>query len=264
MSRSYQDPLLQKIADAARADVDPDFDFASPGPIPWRSTATAVTQTRVALITTASLHLEGDRPFRTLEELQGDTSYRIIPQDAPTHALDLAAPYVDRRYIPTDPEVALPRRALANLHRQGKAGPPAPRHASFSAGIIHPLPGLADSAASLSAIFREDAVGAVILFPTCPMCVQTTCVLARELESRGFVTVAITLVPELTRIVGAPRSIALRFPFGAPCGDPGHGALHRAVLLEALDLIASASEPGTLRESRLSWRRPPPTAPPAR
>ena len=70
-------------------------------------------------------------------------------------------------------------------------------------------------------------------------------------------TVSLTLIPELTRIVGAPRTLSVRFPFGAPAGDPGNAPMHRAVLLEALRLLLEAREPGTLRESILAWRRSP-------
>lgn len=258
MIRPLEDSTLQRVRETIRASTDPEFDFTSPGPIPWRPVETPLAETTVALVTTSALHLKGDTPFRTLDDALGDTSYRIIPHDSSTGLLDLDAPYLDRRHIPLDPEVAFPRRALNELHRQGKVGPPAARHASFSPGIVRPYPGLTESVESLAAILREDGAGAVILLPTCPLCVQTVCVLAREIESRGVPTVCVTLIPELTRIVGAPRSIALRFPFGAPCGDPGHGALHRAVLLEALSMLVDATEPGTLRESRLGWRRSPP------
>jgi hypothetical protein len=257
MAPPIDDPLLQRILDSVRAEADPGFEFASPGSLPWCAPPASLSETRVALVTTAALHLKGDRAFRTLEDRLGDTSFRIIPQDA-AGPLDLGAPYVDPRHIPNDPEVALPRRALSELHRRGRIGPPSLRHASFSPGIVRGLPGLRESAAALSLLLREDGAGAVILMPTCPLCVQTVCILAREIESRGIPTVCVTLVPDLTRIVGAPRSLAVKFPFGAPCGDPGHGALHRALLLDALSLLAEADTPGTLRESRLAWRRTPP------
>ncbi len=253
MSEPHHGPLLQRIVDAIRADIDPDFDFVSLGPIPWCAAPSGVTRAPVAMITTAGLHLLDDPPFA--DRRRGDTSFRIVPRGTEPEQLDLLAPYVDRHYIPGDPEVALPLGALEALHREGLAGPPAARHVSFSGGIVRPLPGLLDSAARIAEIFREDGVGAVVLLPSCSLCVQTVCILARELESRGMPTVSLTLIPELTRIVGAPRALSVRFPFGAPAGDPGNEAIHRAVLLEALRLLEEASETGTLRESALSWRR---------
>lgn len=258
MMRAIQDPVLRRLVERIRAQVDPDFEFASPGPAPWCPPPARVLEAPVALITTSGLHLKGDRPFTALENPLGDTSFRVIAAGTPASALDLTAPYIDQRFISADPEVAIPLRALDALHRQGLAGPPAARHASFCGGIVRPLPGLEKSASDLAALLREDGVRVVLLFPSCPLCVQTVCLLARALESDGFSTVCVTLVPELTGIVGAPRSLALRFRFGAPCGDPGNAALHRAVIQSALALLEEAREPGTVHASSLLWREPRP------
>jgi len=244
---------LARLLESLREEIDPTFEFVSPGPIPWCPAPSDPTTVSAALITTAGLHLLGDEPFA--DRRLGDTTFRIVPRGTEPERLDLLAPYVDRRYIPGDPEVALPLQALETLHAAGWIGPPAPRHISLSGGIVRPLPGLLDSAERIAGIFDEDGVGAAILLPSCSLCVQTVCLLARELEGRGLPTVALTLIPELTRIVGAPRALAVRFPFGAPAGDPGNAPLHRAVLREALRLLSEAPGPGTLRESYLGWRR---------
>jgi hypothetical protein len=257
MPESIQDPVLLRLVERIRAHVDPAFEFISPGPLPWCA-ATAVRTAPIALITTAGLHLKEDPPFRALEDPLGDTSFRVIAAGTPAADLDLAAPYVDQRHTPFDVEVALPLMALQALHDQGLAGPAAARHASFCGGIVRPLPGLEQSAEKLAMLFQEDGVGSVILLPSCPLCVQTVCLLARALERRGLPTVCVTLVPELSRIVGAPRSLALRFRFGAPCGDPGNTLLHQSVLLEALSLLEQAETPGVLRQSSLTWRGAPP------
>jgi hypothetical protein len=258
MSRPIQDPTLLRIVSTIRDEIDPDYEFVEPGPIPCTSPPASPREARVALVTTAGLHLKGDRPFRTTSDPLGDTGFRIVPAGATAAQLDLDAPYVDRRHIPLDPELALPLRALADLAAEGLCGPAAPRHASLSGGIVKPLPGLEASAAALAGIFAEDAVGAVVLLPSCPLCVQTVCLLARSLEARALPTVCLTLLPELSRIVGAPRTLAVRFPFGAPCGDPGRRSLHKAVVLEALRLLVEAEVPGAFRDSGLGWRREPP------
>jgi D-proline reductase (dithiol) PrdB len=257
MSEPLRDPTLRSMVEHIRAEIDPAFDFVALGPPPWCPPPASARDLSIALVTTAGLHLKGDRPFRALEDPLGDTTFRLIPSSAPAASLDLRAPYVDQRHIPQDPEVALPLRALESLHRQGLTGPPAPHHASFCGGIVRPLPGLEESAERLAILLHEEGAGAAILLPSCPLCVQTVCLLARGLETRGLPTVCVTLVPELSRIVGAPRTLALRFRFGAPCGDPGHAALHQAVLREALAMLDEAVEPATLRSSRLAWRRPP-------
>ena len=254
MSRTFEDPLLHRIHGILRDEVDPGFEFASPGPIPWCRAPATTGGLSIALITTAGLHLKQDPPFRSMEERLGDTAFRVIPHGTSPDSLALSAPYVDQRHIPQDPEVALPVRALDALHQEGLVGPPAPRHVSLSGGIVKPFPGLADSGEEVARMFREDGASAVLLLPSCPLCVQTVSILARTLEGHGIPTACLTLVPELTRIVGAPRSLHVRFRFGAPCGDPGNHALHRAVLRELILLLTEAEEPGTVRESGLKWK----------
>lgn len=250
----YATPLLNRLWNHARSQFDPAYDFLAFTDVPWRPARAPLRELRVALLSTANLHRRDDEPFTTLENTLGDTSFRVIAHELPEAALALDAPYVDQKYIPRDPEVALPRRALDALVADGTIASAAPRHYSFSQGIVRPLPGLAESARAVAALLRQDEVDALVLLPTCSLCMQTAAVLARELESAGFTTVALTTLPELTRRVGVPRALASRFPFGAAVGDPGNRALHVGILREALALVERAREPRTLADSGLRWR----------
>ncbi len=249
-------PHLLRILELVQSERDPEFRFLSHDPIPFTPLARPLAETRVALITSAGLHPRSAARFGVLELPYGDTDFRLVPHDTALEQLDLEAPYLDRKFVTSDPEVALPRAALERLHQQGLVGPPAPRHASFCAGILRPFPGLRESVANLHAILVEDGVGAAVLCPTCPTCVQTAGLVGGLLEARGLPTVSLSLLPELSAITGVPRTLALHFPFGAPLGDPHNADLHAAVLTQALDLLASAKSPGIIHSSDLAWRRP--------
>lgn len=248
-------PLLQRILAAIRADIVSDYRFVAPRPIPWTELRAPPSETKIVLVTTGGLHRRDDRPFEALQRRLGDTSFRLVPHRARPEDLDLRAPYVDPKYTPRDPEVALPMAALERCCRARAAGGWSPEHVSFCGGVVEPFPGLAESVDALAPRLLEHGVGAAILLPTCSLCIQTTCVIAQQLEARGLATVSLSLIPELSAIVGAPRTLTVPFPFGAPCGDPGHGALHDAVLGEALTLLAEAQAPGEMRTSRQAWRR---------
>lgn len=254
-SGPYATPVLNRLLAHLHAGLDPRYDFLAFDDVPFVTPRASVRKLRVALVATADLHRRGDEPFVSLETPLGDTSFRVIPHELPESELALDAPYVDEKYIPRDPEVALPRRALDELVERGAVGSAAPRHYSFAQGIVRPYPGLAESAERVTELLRADRVDALVLLPTCSLCVQTVAVLAREFEARGFATVALTNLPELTERVGAPRALASKFPFGAPAGDPGHRALHVAMLSEALARIDAATEPRTIVETTLRWRR---------
>ncbi len=253
-------PLLQRILNLMREKYDPEFVFRGLGTIPWAEPPSDLSRARIALVTTACLHLKGDIPFRVFEEKWGDPSFRLIPHGTPVGDLDLAAEYVDEKYLVHDTEVALPMNALDALVQEGLVGSAAPRHASFAEGVARPYPGLAESAARVRAEFAADGVDGAVILPTCSLCVQSVCVIAREIELGGMPTVCISYLPELTEILGAPRSLTVRFPFGAPCGNPGNGELHRAVLREALLLLREAKEPGAMAASAHAWRESDPAA----
>ncbi len=79
--------------------------------------------------------------------------------------------------------------------------------------------------------------------------------IARVIESAGIPTVAISLQRQITAQVKPPRAVFLRWPFGHPLGEPGRAAQHRRVLLDALDLLAGAREPGVIVDLPYRWRR---------
>lgn len=78
---------------------------------------------------------------------------------------------------------------------------------------------------------------------------------AREIEAVGIPTVAVSISAEVTGRVKPPRAVVVRFPFGHALGEPGVPLQQRRVLLEALKLLAEASEPEIRALRSLKWRR---------
>ncbi len=79
--------------------------------------------------------------------------------------------------------------------------------------------------------------------------------IARILEEAGITTVCILMRREVAENVKPPRSLFVRFPFGAPLGPAGDAETQRAVILEALSVLTSATEPGTIVDSPRAWKR---------
>lgn len=53
--------------------------------------------------------------------------------------------------------------------------------------------------------------------------------------------------------VKPPRSLFVRFSYGAPLGPAGRGDIQMAVIREALTLLETATEPATIVESAVEW-----------
>ena len=79
----------------------------------------------------------------------------------------------------------------------------------------------------------------------------------RVLEASGIPTVALSLIPDLTRAVGVPRLAGISYPMGRPLGRPHHAPGQRAVLRATLELLASASGPDSYVELPFEWPESP-------
>ncbi len=81
-------------------------------------------------------------------------------------------------------------------------------------------------------------------------------VLARTLENNGLSTILVTGMPYWAEKVGVPRTLAVEFPFGHTLGLPNDAELQRRVILEALEVLRTASAPGEIIHSHEQWPEP--------
>jgi hypothetical protein len=80
---------------------------------------------------------------------------------------------------------------------------------------------------------------------------------ARVLEARNIPTVALSMIPDLTRAVGVPRLAGISYPMGQPLGRPHDADGQRAVLRSMLELLATARAPDTYAELPFVWPQSP-------
>ena len=79
--------------------------------------------------------------------------------------------------------------------------------------------------------------------------------IARVLEETGISTVCLNMRREVAENVKPPRTLFVKFPFGAPLGPAGDPETQRGVIMEALEVLVSATEPGTIVDSPRDWKR---------
>ncbi len=77
--------------------------------------------------------------------------------------------------------------------------------------------------------------------------------IARILEEAGIATICLNMRREVTENVKPPRTLSVKFPLGAPLGPAGDSAMQRGVIAEALEVLASAAEPGAIVDSPQAW-----------
>jgi hypothetical protein len=67
------------------------------------------------------------------------------------------------------------------------------------------------------------------------------------IESRGIVTVSLSVMPEITERVAPPRALVVPFGLGEPLGPPGNPDVHERVVMAMLDMAAETAIPITKR-----------------
>ncbi|MGE5836653.1 MAG: glycine/sarcosine/betaine reductase selenoprotein B family protein, partial [Acidobacteriota bacterium] len=140
-----------------------------PGVIPFTPLRKPLAECSVALVSTAGIARNDDRPFDQEGERRnpwwGDPTFREIPLGTTEREVRLYHMHIDPRFGEADLDVVLPMRRLAELAEQGVVRKPAPRHYSLMGFILDPEVLVAETAPALAKRMRADAVDAAALVP---------------------------------------------------------------------------------------------------
>ncbi len=125
-----------------------------------------LSESRLAVVSTASFHLPEQEPFDPSIR-GGDYTYRVIPRECELSRVRLAhrSDAFDPQGLLRDPNLALPLDRLREMAEAREIGEVAPRHFSFQGSI--PAPGrlLKLSAPEVAGHLKADGVDAVLLTP---------------------------------------------------------------------------------------------------
>ena len=76
----------------------------------------------------------------------------------------------------------------------------------------------------------------------------------RVVEGVGIPTVEICSARDIMASVRPPRAVFVNFPLGHQTGKPFDRGLQRAIVVAALEMLRSATEPGTIADLPYVWR----------
>jgi hypothetical protein len=97
----------------------------------WRPIKKPLSESRVALLSSAALRLVDQEPFTPRE----DTTYRLLPSDPSAGEIVIDHHSGIGKVPRQDPEIVFPRSALAALANRGVIGALSPFHISFMGGL---------------------------------------------------------------------------------------------------------------------------------
>ena len=134
--------------------------------IPWTPVKKPLTESRVALITTAGVHHKDHAPFN-MEDRDGDPTFRNINPKRSYYDLMITHDYYDHSNADKDMNIVFPLQRLIELQREGLIGECASNHYGFMGHIlgrhIHTL--LHESAPAVANRLLKDNVDLVFLTP---------------------------------------------------------------------------------------------------
>lgn len=223
--------------------------------VPFRPLAKPLASCRVALVTTAAPYQpdKGDQgpgaPYNAAAKF-----YRVYSGDtAQEHDLRIAHVAIDRAHTTAEDSATwFPLHALRRAAAAGRIRALAPR--------FHGAPTNRSQRTTLEVDGPQiverclaDGADAAVLVPNCPVCHQTTSLVARLLEEAGIATVVLGCARDIVEHVGVPRLLFSDFPLGNAAGRPNDPASQALTLELALRLLEQAPGPRTTVQSPLRW-----------
>ncbi len=100
---------------------------------------------------------------------------------------------------------------------------------------------------------EEDGADVALVVPNCPVCHQTSSLVARHLEANGIPTVVMGCAKDIVEHAAVARFLFSDFPLGNSAGKPHDIASQDQTLELALRVLESAAGPRTTMQSPLRW-----------
>ena len=135
--------------------------LVSPSKPAWCAITKPVSESRVALLSSAALRLTHQKMFIPREDL----SYRRVPSDPEAGEIIIDHHSGIGRVPKQDPEIVFPRTALAHLAQRGIIGSLAPFHFSFMGGVRRPQEIENDLAPAIVNDLKQSQVDLALLVP---------------------------------------------------------------------------------------------------
>lgn len=129
---------------------------------PWTPWTKKLSESKVAMVSTAGLHLRGDQPF-----VGGDQTYRVIPSSAKANDIIMSHTSIgwDHTGFYRDLNLAFPMDRLKELEQQSVIGSLAKDYYSFMGAQQEPVKILEETGPYVARRMKAEGVDAVFMVP---------------------------------------------------------------------------------------------------
>lgn len=130
----------------------------TPPPV-WTPVIKPLDEMVIALVTAAGIHLKSDKRFN----LAGDTSYRIVPNDAESLDLMVSHGGYDNSDVNKDINCMFPIDRLKELAEEGFIKGIAPKHVGFMGGGGDVNIFIEKTGPEIASVLKEEGVDGVVM-----------------------------------------------------------------------------------------------------
>jgi D-proline reductase (dithiol) PrdB len=132
--------------------------------VPFTPLKRPLAESRVALLSTAGVHLADQEPFQ-VETVAGDQSHRPIPDDVDLSRLRFSHTHYDTSSAEQDPNVVFPLDRLHELVERGAIGSTSPVHVGMMGFNPDPTDIAESLAPTVVSLLSEAEVDVALLVP---------------------------------------------------------------------------------------------------
>ena len=222
---------------------------------PFTALKKPLKDSRVTIVTTAAPYDPGKGDQGPGAAYNGGAKFYKVYDGDTTKQHDLRISHIgyDRKHTTaTDSGTWFPLPALIKAKQAGRIGDVAPRFFGAPTNRSHRVT-IETDAPEILARCKADKVDVAVIVPNCPVCHQTSALVARHLEANGIPTVVMGAAKDIIEHAAVPRFLFSDFPLGNSAGKPQDPASQELTLELALRVLESAIGPQTTMQSPLRW-----------
>ena len=134
--------------------------------VPWTPVTKPLSECKIAMVTTAGVHLKHQPPF-DMNDPAGDPTFRVLDISRPITDLMITHDYYDHSDADKDINIVFPVQRLLELQREGRIGQLARAHFGFMGHTVeqHIQTLLKQSAPEVARRLETEGVDIVLLTP---------------------------------------------------------------------------------------------------
>jgi D-proline reductase (dithiol) PrdB len=204
----------------------------------------ALPMLNLGLVSSAGAYIDGMEPF-DLNARDGDLEFREIPVEVEAVDLRYSAKGYDPTGVQSDRNCQIPIDRLIEYRSSAVIGDINSCWWSISSWIPNAARVAEELAPRIAERMNNYDIQAALFIPASRLCHQTLAIIARAVENTGIPTMMLSVIPDISDRVRAPRTAYYNGELGAVAGKPNFPQYQMRILDEALRWTETFDQPGS-------------------